>query len=81
MAVAGIGAAIKGFAGQTQSLSIFSREIGLSVKQLREMKAVGEHFGMGWDATQGSLKRFQDTFGNATARRAGLRHAARHEPG
>lgn len=57
-AVAGIGVAIKQFAGQTQALSIFSREIGLSVTQLREMKAVGEHFGVGWDAAQGSLKQF-----------------------
>lgn len=57
-AFAGIGVAIKQFAGQTQALSIFSREIGMSTKQLREMKAVGEHFGVGWDAAQGSLKQF-----------------------
>ncbi|MFX8766388.1 hypothetical protein ABTM49_19195, partial [Acinetobacter baumannii] len=27
------------------------------------MRAIGEHFGVPWDAAQGSLKRFQDNLG------------------
>ena len=50
--------AVRNFAGTTRDLNMFSKSIGLSVDQLRELKAVGEHFGVGWDQAQGSLKTF-----------------------
>jgi hypothetical protein len=64
----GVGAAVTGavlglrnFANSTRDLKIFSHEVGMSVQKLREVKALGEFFGMSWDSAKGSLKSFSDT--------------------
>ena len=57
-AVASIGLAVKSFATSTRHLNLFSKSVGLGVTQLRELQAVGEHFGVSMDQTQGSLKAF-----------------------
>ncbi len=61
----GIGAAItgaivglRGFASSSRELGIFSRQIGISTDKLREMKLLGEHFGVSWESAQGNLKTF-----------------------
>ncbi len=57
-ALAGATMAMKTFAFSTRDMSMFSRQIGMSVGQLKEVKAIGERFGIGWDQAQGNLKQF-----------------------
>lgn len=56
--LASIGLGIKNLAFSTNDMSIFSRQIGMTTTQLKEFKALGERFGMGWEQSQGALKSF-----------------------
>jgi hypothetical protein len=49
---------LRGFANSTRDLRIFSDQIGISVQRLREVKVLGEFFGMSWAGAQSSLKSF-----------------------
>lgn len=64
----GVGAAIsgailglRGFATSTRDMAMFAREIGMSVQKLREVKVLGEFFGVSWDSAKESLTSFADT--------------------
>lgn len=57
-AFAGATMALKSFAFTTRDLGIFGRQLGMNIEQLKEVKALGDKFGVGWDTAQGSLKQF-----------------------
>src|SRR5262249_30280687 len=48
-AIAALTLGVKNFAMGARDLNIFSREIGISVQGLRELRTLGEHFGQSWE--------------------------------
>ena len=59
-AIGGMVAGLRSFGNETRNLSIFSRQIGISVQKLRELEALGKRFDMSPGQMQGSLKTFSD---------------------
>lgn len=52
--------ALKNFAENTSSLAHFSKEIGISTKELSKLQALGSFFGLDPATVQGNLRTFQD---------------------
>lgn len=60
-ALGGAAIALRNFAGNTQQLSVLSRETGLAVDKLRAFGEIGQRFGVSADAMKGSLVQFNAT--------------------
>lgn len=57
-AITGAILGLRGFANSTREMRLFSNEIGISTQRLREIKVLGEFFGLSWETAQSSLKTF-----------------------
>ncbi|WP_407529437.1 hypothetical protein [Methylobacterium oryzisoli] len=60
-ALSGITTAIRNFSGNTQQLSMLSRETGVAIDKLRAFGELGERFGVSTQAMQGSVLAFGET--------------------
>lgn len=54
--IAGLGAALKSFTGNTAALERFSHETGISIDKLRAFGALGERFGVSTSTMQGAVQ-------------------------
>jgi hypothetical protein len=59
-ALVGVANQVKKFAANTESITDFSKEIGVSTTRLTQLKALGERFGQDWGQLSNSLRTFQD---------------------
>ena len=59
-ALAGVGAALRGFSTDTAKLSFLSREVGVSAERLRVLESVGSKFGLSAEEMAGGVRTFSD---------------------
>ena len=73
VSLGGVAAAVKEFSGTARDLSFASREIGLSVDQLRAWEAAGENVGISTTAMRNSLKALREELAQNAMHRGSLR--------
>ena len=70
-ALAGVGAALRGFSTDTAKLSFLSREVGVSAERLRVLESVGSKFGLSAEEMAGGVRTFSDNLDQIKRRTGG----------